>query len=268
MGKFVTFIFAMLLIPLGLVAQTNIVAVEYFIDNDPGFGNGTSVVISPSSNVSSSVSIPTASLSKGTHFLYVRSQDENGIWTITEARAFRVVSNPVPPVQVDLVALEYFIDSDPGPGNGTAIPITSGQSASVTESIDVSSLSEGFHYLYLRTLGSDGDWSVSEGRPFQVNIPVNISRRIVKIEYFFDTDPGIGNGSQIDIVPIPADCLSCGCSGAAEQPSIPRVVATPRTRSMPRRAGLRLSAMSFMIFPCNPSIPAPVHPGGPFEPHR
>ncbi len=67
----------------------NIKRTEYFIDIDPGFGNAISLNTTPvteSANVLYNIEIN--SLSKGNHYLNVRSLDDNGVWSITNMLAF------------------------------------------------------------------------------------------------------------------------------------------------------------------------------------
>ena len=94
---------------------------------------------------------------------------------------------------------EYFIDSDPGIGNATALAITAGVSVSHNFSIPLEALSTGSHFLYIRLKNDEDKWSLYARRPFfitAVDVPI---ANIVAAEYFFDSDPGIGNGTSISI---------------------------------------------------------------------
>ena len=91
-----------------------------------------------------------------------------------------------------VVKAEYFWDTDPGIGSGTVITIGSAlhqDSVNITQTISTAGLSAGTHYLYIRTKDSNGHWSLSEG------MDVNVLPLIVGAEYFWDTDPGVGNGT-------------------------------------------------------------------------
>ena len=88
---------------------------------------------------------------------------------------------------------EYFFDHDPGPGNGTPISVsTPGVSVSFPAHIPIN-LSPGFHWLGIRVKDSDGKWSLFQRRNFYVSQPGTDLPIITKAEYFFDTDPGVGN---------------------------------------------------------------------------
>ncbi|MFY0685972.1 MAG: T9SS type A sorting domain-containing protein [Cyclobacteriaceae bacterium] len=96
---------------------------------------------------------------------------------------------------------EYFFDDDPGVGNGAAITITPGATIDETVQVDISTLEVGFHKLNVRTY--DGtSWSIAEGRTFYLQEtgggdPIAVT--VDAAEYFFDKDPGVGNGTVIDL---------------------------------------------------------------------
>ena len=60
----------------------------------------------------------------------------------------------------NITQVEYFVDSDPGFGNGTSIGISAGTDLNPSITADLSSLSDGFHVLYVRAKDTEGDWSV------------------------------------------------------------------------------------------------------------
>lgn len=94
---------------------------------------------------------------------------------------------------------EYFLDKDPGPGNGTPTSIgTPGISVSFQVHIPIN-LSPGFHWLGIRVKDSDGKWSLFQRRNFYVSQPGSDLPIITRAEYFFDTDPGVGGGTPLNI---------------------------------------------------------------------
>lgn len=175
----------------------NITAAEYFFDTDPGNGNGTSIAVTAGATTNFTVSIPTTSLSAGFHFLAIRTKGANGKWGIFEGRGFYITSSTsnVP----NLVAAEYFFDADPGNGNGTPISITAGATSNFTISLPATGLQSGFHFLAIRTKDANGKWGIFESRGFYVTGSTTDAPNITKAEYFFDTDPGNGNGISIPI---------------------------------------------------------------------
>jgi CARDB/SprB repeat/Secretion system C-terminal sorting domain len=96
--------------------------------------------------------------------------------------------------------IEYFFDTDPGFGNGTNVTgFSTGQDiANFTFPVDLTSVSEGLHYLYVRSRDEQGRWSETAARViYKTGAITNTVPNINKIEYYFDTDPGFGNGTNV-----------------------------------------------------------------------
>ncbi len=176
-------------------AQSPITNGEYFVNNDPGLGNAVPFSVPAGQDVSRSLTINVDTLSNNLHNLYFRVQDANRNWSLTSAHPFLKIT----PAITDIVEAEYFFDLDPGFGNATDIPLTADTNLTLSTSINVSSLSSGLHILYLRVRNSEGFWSITENRPvFKVE---NSLTPISDIEYFWDTDPGEGNATQVSFTP-------------------------------------------------------------------
>ena len=99
-----------------------------------------------------------------------------------------------------ILRAEYFFDTDPGAGNGTAIIFTpTAGDVTFTTSISTASLSQGFHFLGIRAKETGGRWSIFESRGFYITATTADAPNISAAEYFFDTDPGNGNGTPIAV---------------------------------------------------------------------
>lgn len=188
-------------------AQSNINKIEYFFDTDPGFGNGTNVTVAtPSANISSLSFIANLPAAAGFHTFCVRSRNANGGWSLTSSSnliRYQAQTAALGP-NTRINKLEYFFDTDPGVGLGTNVPVTASTDISnLAVPVSISSLSGGFHMLYIRSRDSLGRWSITNNSNFlkyQAQtaalgpvVPVN------KIEYFFDTDPGFGLGTNVPV---------------------------------------------------------------------
>src|SRR5258705_3493672 len=174
----------------------NITAAEYFIDTDPGVGNGVAITVStPGAIVNFTASVSTASLSAGFHFLAIRVKDANGVWGLYEKRGFYISSSTTDAANIP--AAEYFFDADPGVGSGTATPV--GASGAVVNFAPVipTALAAGFHFLAIRVKGSDGIWGLYEKRGFYISSSTTDAANITAAEYFLDTDPGVGNSTPV-----------------------------------------------------------------------
>jgi len=184
-----------------LVSNTvpNLVAAEYYFDADPGFGNATAVAITSGQTVTFSFSGNVASLATGFHNLFVRTLDANGNWSHTVPKIFYIAAPP-PGSIPNLVAAEYFFDTDPGFGLATAATLSAGQMVTFNITGNIASLTNGLHNLFVRTKDALGHWSLSVPQLFYkeavLNNPVP---NITSAEYFFDTDPGFGSATAATV---------------------------------------------------------------------
>lgn len=187
----------------------NIVEVEYFIDTDPGFGLGIKIPISAGVDLNAVIgSINVGALSVGAHVLGIRTRSAEGNWSITNLQQFVVDFDPPypsAPVSVtNMIRGEYFIDTDPGFGNGQSFTLPAQTDiSSFVAGLDLTAVAVGGHRLYFRTINASGRWSLTQSAAFVVDAdpaypsaPPAITN-VVNAEYFFDTDPGIGNGTPI-----------------------------------------------------------------------
>jgi hypothetical protein len=96
---------------------------------------------------------------------------------------------------------EYFWDTDPGAGNETAVLATDGTFNSAFEQLTKTGITTpgtGLHKFNIRIKDSTGQWG-----PVFTNI-IDVQQTstpnimaIAQAEYFWDTDPGEGNGSPV-----------------------------------------------------------------------
>ena len=158
---------------------------------------------------------------------------------------------------------EYFFDHDPGPGNGIPMSVgTSAPAVSFTAAIPVN-LSNGFHWLGVRTKDSDGKWGLFDRRDFYIGQTSPDMPIITAAEYFYDHDPGIGNGtavtimnpgfavSQIFSIPVPATM-----SGGTHQLAI-RVKDQQGHWALYMKDSIIVSGLTTISCPGNVSVTAP-----------
>jgi hypothetical protein len=101
--------------------------------------------------------------------------------------------------------VEYFIDTDPGMGLATAATITPGTNlANQTISFDPTALAPGVHIVGIRSRNANGAWSHTNYLAFAKAFPPLPAEpavtNITRVEYFIDTDPGMGSGIPIAFV--------------------------------------------------------------------
>lgn len=154
--------------------QPNIAYAEYFFNSDPGFGNGTSISINTGTELSAIVfDADISGLPIGAHSIFLRTQDSNGKWSITAINNFILDSDPEYPAAPlpigNIIAAEYFIDTDPGFGQAIPITITPGtEIADIEINADTNGLSDGLHSIYVRTQNENGSWSQTARKTFVV----------------------------------------------------------------------------------------------------
>ncbi|MCX7649601.1 MAG: putative metal-binding motif-containing protein, partial [Flavobacteriales bacterium] len=180
----------------GATQNTTVQLGEAFLDSDPGEGNGIPL-IAYDGNFNEALEVVTGFLSgftQGPHVLHVRVQGVSGDWGPT----FRTVLNITGPAQLPVVtAGEFFLDSDPGPGNGTPLLAFDGNFNYALEEVAgsgaLSGVSQGPHVLHIRVQGTSGAWGPTFRTVLNISGPTQVPT-VVAGEFFFDNDPGAGNG--------------------------------------------------------------------------
>lgn len=180
---------------------------EYYVNTDPGHGLATSVAISAAEHIENvSIEYPVNTLADGLYRMYFRARDNEGKWSMTAHHPFMKVTPVVPPTPAmpDINRIEYFVDSDPGYGLATPVSITPGESiGNISVVLSMAGLNDGPHRMYMRARDTEGVWSIVYSHTFlkitPVVPPVIPIPQIVKAEYFINTDPGYGQGTNIPV---------------------------------------------------------------------
>jgi hypothetical protein len=147
-----------------------ITQVEYFVDIDPGIGQATSIPFSQGQNVNQlGVTINMNSLSDGLHIAYFRAKDNLNQWSLVTSHAFlKIPIANLPPIEVPRLAqIEYFIDQDPGYGQGTVLPLANVTSINkIILNIPLNNLENGNHKVYVRVKNENNQWSLVNVQSF------------------------------------------------------------------------------------------------------
>jgi hypothetical protein len=195
---------------LAFAKAQNITAAEYFIDTDPGVGQGTALTINNvGADITDSFTVNVGAQPIGFHRMYVRVQDANNAWSLYHNFLFYVadttpLSNPPLP---NITSMEYFIDTDPGVGMGTQVAVNNvGTDIVDSFTANIGALPIGFHRMYTRVQDGNGVWSLHDKFLFYVSDPTPVNNptlpNIVAAEYFLGgTDPGFGNATAVTLAP-------------------------------------------------------------------
>lgn len=218
MGSIMKYIFIFCLLITGLTSWSQTIppytapgapidAVEYFIDSDPGFGQGTALQLTNGQDIIIDTAIDVSQIAPGIHTLHVRARDANNNWSLLQSNIFWVdvetffYQNNAP--LSNITRIEYFLDVDPGLGNGIALNSVDGLDVFIDTALDVSSLAPGIHTLHVRARNETGAWSQIQSNIFWIDVESffkvrqDADREIAKIEYFIDNDPGFSQGFSI-----------------------------------------------------------------------
>jgi hypothetical protein len=189
------------------VPNTNtadIVEAEYYFNTDPGFGNGISINVANLDNLDEDYIISTSALPVGTHRMFMRVKNSNNRWSLYTHKMFKIADVPFTN-QADIVEAEYYFNTDPGFGNGTSIDVADMDALDEDFIISTSGLPIGTHRMFMRVKNSSNRWSLYTHKMFRVSdVPLTNDADIVEAEYYFNTDPGFGNGTSIDVADIDA----------------------------------------------------------------
>ena len=143
---------------------------EYFVGADPGFGNGTPIAFTPTSEIDLQLTVDVSNLTPGNQVLGIRLLDTEGNWGLTNRKLFRVRSMAT---GGDVIRFEHFLDVDPGFGNGTvAIASASPDINDFIFDEQTDALSSGPHALFVRAMSSPGAWSLTNALQFNVAVGV------------------------------------------------------------------------------------------------
>ena len=93
--------------------------------------------------------------------------------------------------------VEYFWDTDPGVGKATLLESSMEETIQLEQNIPTNSLAKGIHQLVIRAINAN------VGQPYYVNRSVLVTEDkteyVQEIEYYWDTDPGIGKGKKMKV---------------------------------------------------------------------
>lgn len=171
----------------------NFDALEYFYDNDPGVGNGTTI---EAEYGESAVLLSTEGLSAGAHILSMRAKDSQGGWSTTVTVPLYVFTP-----DIDITAAEYFVDADPG--QGKANQLTVDPTGRIAFTVPTTNLAVGIHTMTLRGKDANGNWYPVFEAPFEVRNDAGVE----EIRWLMN----IGVSRQNDLLTLTASDINPDC---------------------------------------------------------
>jgi len=174
---------------------------EFFFDSDPGEGNATPLIAFDGNwNAALEQGIANAaSPAEGDHLLYIRVRSADGQWS-NEYKTVLHVSPAIALRDIRVQAAEYFWGTDPGAGAGLPMLAFDGDFDNALEQADIASngATLGDNVLGMRVRGADNGWSAVFSSVVHVGPALTMRDVHVQLgEFFFDSDPGEGNGTVL-----------------------------------------------------------------------
>ncbi len=142
------------------LCQSNITEAEYFINQDPGYGNATSIDITAMEEVTIDESILN-NLPTGLHSFTLRAKNENGEWGLPYTQVFyHQMELTSEPQDHQIAGYEYFIGNDPGIGEGIFVSTEENTEVVITDWLSSLGLTTGTYNLGMRAQTNYGIWGL------------------------------------------------------------------------------------------------------------
>ncbi len=179
-------------------------ALEYFFDEDPGHGSGTSIPITASAQIDKEAMLSTEGLSVGLHTIFIRAKFTDGSWGMPIKKLI-LIDQSDPVLVSNLISAEYFFNTDPGFASATPITVNPGADIETSFTIPSTNLPIGDQVLYLRVMNADSVWGMYSSEVFNLSEVASLTFESTDtLEYFQDSpelliagDLGISSSTDI-----------------------------------------------------------------------
>jgi len=174
-------------------AAAKINRAEYFIDTDPGFGSAVAIPITtPANKLELVFNVDISSLVQGFHMIMLRTHDNAGRWSPSSQQVFYVFKAE-PPATANVTAIEYFLDTDPGFGQGTMYNIPApGTKVTASFTVSLTGVAAGNHVVYFRARDASGRWGHMYSHAF-TSSTTDIGDMEVRSWFKMYPNPGAGD---------------------------------------------------------------------------
>lgn len=174
-------------------AAAKINRAEYFIDTDPGFGYAVNIPIAtPANKLELAFNVDINSLVQGFHMIVLRTRDNIGRWSPSSQQVFYVFKAE-PATTSNVTAIEYFLDTDPGFGQGTMYNIPApGTKVTASFTVSLTGVAAGNHVVYFRARDASGRWGHMYSHAF-TSSTTDIGDMEVRSWFKMYPNPGAGD---------------------------------------------------------------------------
>lgn len=168
-------------------AVREIETLEYFFDEDPGYGTGTAIPITASAQIDKKAMLSTEGLSVGLHTIFIRAKFTDGNWGMPIKKLI-LIDQSDPVLVSNIISAEYFFNTDPGFADATPITVNPGADIETTFTIPSTNLPIGDQVLYVRVMNADSVWGMYSSEVFRLSEVASLTfESSDTLEYFQDS---------------------------------------------------------------------------------
>ncbi|MFA5203471.1 MAG: InlB B-repeat-containing protein [Lentisphaeria bacterium] len=209
---------------------------EYFVETDPGVGNGVPLAADDATfdtdiEDATQGSVDVSGLAAGWHRIGMRFRDNSGTWGGVRWQDVCVFDDTDNAGGAAVQPAEYFVDDDPGAGKASPLLLSAEQTWTdiqdvIPVTVNTGELVPGVHHVGVRFRNAAGVWGATRRFTFFVfedSTPVVPTvADIAETEYFWGDPPMVGDGQPATLIPVTslpglADGQNLAVSTAAQE---------------------------------------------------
>jgi hypothetical protein len=187
--KYLVGLCALLIAPC-LMSQT-LMTLRCYFDNDTN--PMQTISLGGQMSVDAPFTVSVNGLSQGVHTLYIEALNFDGNWSHYATKQV-LIHGSLQMATLNLV--EYYFDQEGPDASGITVALNN-NTIDQTFDVSVDGLSNGTHVLFVRVRDAGGAWSIPTYRVIEVYGATY--EEITEAEYFWNNDPGFGNGNTLPL---------------------------------------------------------------------
>jgi hypothetical protein len=173
---------------------------QYWFDND--FASAAMQAVTPSNTYNLNAPISATTLSNGLHLFHIRFKDASNQWSNVISQFFyKSEPNPTPGAN-QMMAYQYWFDSDFG--NAANVSITPTTEYQMSAAISTAALTPGLHLLNVRFKDQRSQWSSTISQFVYTTMGASGVRgnAVSKMQFWFDNDFNAAQSKALSTQPV------------------------------------------------------------------
>ena len=163
-----------LLLVGAISANAAIDRLEYYINTDPGMGNGRALSVTSANDFTQAFVLDLDNLTgvpSGTNTLYIRAHDDvSDTWGLALPHTFVLEPSSGNADNWNVATIEYFLNSPGDVGTGTDVPLpTTAPIVNLSTALSAGTVNLGGGELYIRAQDANGWWGPLMRRKFNID---------------------------------------------------------------------------------------------------